>query len=100
MEELKKVEAKVHEGVEESKKIPADTAKNGKKILLDVRKVKKEVTAAVTKHKKDMEDIRLKFESFEQRVAEFNRNCNDVNSSMERIEVKESFLCSYVDITK
>lgn len=90
----------VEDALQEGKKRDAEWSKNSKKLMTEMKKMKGDVMKAIEKHDEEISEVRDSIENVEARIAEFHRKFNESVRMMERMEVKESFVCSYADICK
>lgn len=90
----------VEEALEEGNKRDAEWKKDEKIMVTEMKKAKDEVHKAIQNHGEEMSEVRDSIENFETRIQIFNKHYNEVLRIMERMEVKESFICLYLDISK
>lgn len=101
--DMRKVESNVANSLAMMEKVELKMEKRKKsnnEALRDVKKIQRNITEARKKEATDQAELRTSMEDIGKRMDGDKNQMSEANKMVVRIDVKESFVCSFADVVK
>lgn len=90
----------VERAVQQGKAVEKEAEKKNSKMLSDMKRIKREIDAVSKQQTEALEAVKKDMEAIQQSVEQVTADKRSVSRCAERMEVKESFVCSFADVCK